>query len=57
LVDPGPVQRPPGSRERNDAKRGGEIDRALACVSAESLAPDAEGNIWWHGVLDDDEAL
>jgi hypothetical protein len=39
--------------ERNDAKRGGEIDRALVCVSAESLAPDAEGNIWWHGVLED----
>ena len=39
--------------ERNDAKSGGEIDRALTCVSAESLAPDAEGNIWWHGVLED----
>ena len=39
--------------ERNDAKSGGEIDRALTCVSAESLAPDAEGGIWWHGVLED----
>jgi len=39
--------------ERNDAKSGGEIDRALSCVSAESLAPDAEGSIWWHGVLED----
>ena len=39
--------------ERNDAKSGGEIDRALTCVSAESLAPDAEGDIWWHGVLED----
>jgi hypothetical protein len=39
--------------ERNDAKTGGEIDRALACVSAESLAPDAEGEIWWRGVLED----
>ena len=39
--------------ERNDAKSGGEIDRALTCVSAESLAPDAEGNIWWRGVLED----
>ena len=38
--------------ERNDAKRGGEIDRALACVGAESLAPDAEGGIWWHQVLE-----
>ena len=39
--------------ERNDAKIGGEIDRALTCVSAESLAPGAEGDIWWHGVLED----
>ena len=39
--------------DRNDTKSGGEIDRALTCVSAESLAPDAEGSIWWHGVLDD----
>ena len=39
--------------DRNDAKSGGEIDRALTCVSAESLAPDAEGGIWWHGVLED----
>ena len=39
--------------ERNDAKSGGEIDRALTCVSAESLAPDAEGDIWWRGVLED----
>ena len=34
-------------------KRGGEIDRALTCVGAESLAPDAEGGIWWRGVLED----
>jgi hypothetical protein len=39
--------------ERNDAKSGGEIDRALTCVGAESLAPDAEGGIWWRGVLGD----
>lgn len=38
---------------RNDAKRGGEIDRALTCVSAESLAPDAEGDIWWSQVLEE----
>ena len=37
--------------ERNDDKKGGETDTALACLSAESLAPDAEGNIWWHAVL------
>lgn len=39
--------------ERNDAKRGGEIDRALTCLSAESLAPDADGAIWWAGVLEE----
>jgi hypothetical protein len=39
--------------DRNDDKRGGEIDRALTCVSAESLAPDAEGAIWWHSVFED----
>ena len=39
--------------ERNDAKRGGEIDRALTCLEAHSLGPDADGNIWWTEVLDD----
>lgn len=39
--------------ERNDTKRGGEIDRALTCLSAESIAPDAEGNLWWSGVLEE----
>ena len=42
--------------DRNETKSGGEIDRALTCVSAESLAPDAEGDIWWHGVLEDHQA-
>ncbi|MEV4620514.1 class I SAM-dependent DNA methyltransferase [Asanoa sp. NPDC049573] len=39
--------------ERNDTSRGGEIDRALTCLSAESIAPDADGNLWWSGVLDE----
>lgn len=39
--------------ERNDDKRGGETDRALTCVAAESLAPDAEGNIWWTTAIDE----
>lgn len=39
--------------ERYDDRKGGEVDTALACLSAESLAPDAEGNIWWHAVLDE----
>ncbi|MEV4494548.1 class I SAM-dependent DNA methyltransferase [Micromonospora arborensis] len=38
--------------ERNDTKKGGEIDRALACLCAESIAPDADGKLWWHGVLE-----
>jgi hypothetical protein len=37
--------------ERNDARRGGEIDRMLACTGAESMAPDASGDIWWDQVL------
>ena len=41
------------SASATKTKSGGEIDRALTCVSAESLAPDAEGGIWWHGVLED----
>lgn len=39
--------------DRNDAKRGGEVDKALACLAADSLAPDADGAIWWTGVLED----
>ncbi|PSL08461.1 hypothetical protein CLV30_101433 [Haloactinopolyspora alba] len=38
--------------ERNDTKKGGEIDRALTCLSAQSIAPDAEGKLWWHEVLE-----
>lgn len=37
--------------ERNDDKKGGEVDRALTCVSADSLAPDAQGDIWWSSTL------
>jgi hypothetical protein len=39
--------------ERNDSKRGGEIDRFLACVASESLAPNADGTIAWHSVLEE----
>ncbi len=39
--------------ERNEAKRGGEVDRALTCVGADSLAPDADGDIWWTATLED----
>lgn len=33
--------------ERNDLKRGGEVERMLAALSADSLAPDATSQIWW----------
>ena len=39
--------------ERADDKRGGEIDRALTMLDADSLAPDAEGDIWWTSVVDE----
>ncbi len=39
--------------ERRDDKRGGEIDRVAAMLSRQALLPDADGNIWWTGVLDD----
>ncbi|QSB16872.1 class I SAM-dependent DNA methyltransferase [Natronosporangium hydrolyticum] len=38
--------------ERNDTKRAGEIDRALTCLSAQSIAPDADGKVWWQEVLE-----
>ncbi len=38
--------------ERNDTKLAGEIDRALTCLEAHSLGPDADGTIWWTEVLD-----
>jgi len=39
--------------ERNDAKRGGEIETALTILAADSLAPDAEGDVWWQGVIEE----
>lgn len=39
--------------ERNGTQRGGEVDRALTCLSAESVAPDADGDLWWHSVLEE----
>ena len=38
--------------ERSDDRKGGETDRALTCIAAESLAPNAEGNIWWWETLE-----
>lgn len=39
--------------ERREEKRGGELDRAAAILGRQSLLPDADGNIWWTGVLED----
>ncbi|MGW5454776.1 Eco57I restriction-modification methylase domain-containing protein [Nocardia sp. NPDC003979] len=39
--------------ERRHEARGGEIDRAAAIFGHQSLRPDADGNIWWTGVLED----
>ena len=38
--------------DRNDTRRDGEIDRALTILDAESLAPDADGQVWWKSVLE-----
>ncbi|BCJ37162.1 restriction endonuclease subunit M [Actinocatenispora thailandica] len=37
--------------ERNVGTRGGEVDRALTCLSVESIAPDADGDLWWQQTL------
>jgi len=38
--------------ERNDTKRGGELDRFLAVFGHDSLHPDANEQIWWNSVLE-----
>ncbi|MFI6225043.1 Eco57I restriction-modification methylase domain-containing protein [Nocardia salmonicida] len=39
--------------ERRHDARGGEIDHAAAIFGHQALKPDADGNIWWTGVLED----
>ncbi|NKS29700.1 class I SAM-dependent DNA methyltransferase [Rhodococcus hoagii] len=39
--------------ERRHEAKGGEIDRVAAIFGKQALLPDADGNIWWTGVLDD----
>ncbi|QCB51980.1 class I SAM-dependent DNA methyltransferase [Rhodococcus sp. PAMC28707] len=39
--------------ERRHEARGGEIDRVAAMFGRHALLPDADGNIWWTGVLED----
>lgn len=38
--------------ERNDTKRGGELDRFLAVFGRDSLHPDPSEQIWWTGVIE-----
>lgn len=42
--------------ERHEATRGGEVERALACLDARSLLPTAEGETWWAATLEDSAA-
>lgn len=40
--------------DRNEVKkRGGEFDRAVAALAAESVAPDLDGTTWWTETLED----
>ncbi|WP_307820358.1 DNA methyltransferase [Rhodococcoides fascians] len=39
--------------ERRHEARGGEIDRIAAIFGHQALTADADGNIWWTGVLQD----
>ncbi|RZT68858.1 Eco57I restriction-modification methylase domain-containing protein [Leucobacter luti] len=39
--------------DRNETKRAGELDRLIACVSAEALLPRADGETWWARVLEE----
>ncbi|MFJ4657957.1 Eco57I restriction-modification methylase domain-containing protein [Nocardia sp. NPDC088792] len=39
--------------ERKHEARGGEIDRAAAIFGYQALKEDADGHIWWAGVLED----
>ena len=39
--------------ERRHEARGGELDRVVAMFGRHALTPDADGNIWWTGVLQD----
>ncbi|ALD00075.1 restriction endonuclease subunit M [Actinomyces sp. oral taxon 414] len=42
--------------ERNESKRGGEVERALTCLDARSLVPGPEGETWWTATLEDSAA-
>ncbi len=39
--------------ERNETKKGGELDRFAAIFAADSVVADAEGLVWWQSVRDE----
>lgn len=39
--------------DRNETKRGGEIDSALSSAHADSFIPEADGSVWWSLTLED----
>jgi hypothetical protein len=39
--------------DRNDQKRAGEFDRAVAALCSETVLPDVDGSTWWADTLDD----
>ncbi|MFE4726126.1 DNA methyltransferase [Microbacterium sp. NPDC056736] len=39
--------------DRNDTKKAGEFDRALAVLSSETVLPHVDGTTWWAETLDD----
>ncbi len=38
--------------DRNHTAKAGELDRAVACLCADSLVPAADGTVWWQTILD-----
>lgn len=39
--------------DRNETKKGGELDRLTAILAAESVIADAEGKIWWQTIREE----
>ncbi|WP_207454660.1 class I SAM-dependent DNA methyltransferase [Desertivibrio insolitus] len=39
--------------DRNETKRGGEVDSIVAAIHSESFVPEADGTVWWDQTLDD----
>lgn len=39
--------------DRNDTKKGGEVDRLLAVFGRQSILPAADGTIWWDQRLEE----